>query len=63
MKGRGRVCEWRNVKWVVDSNRCNMTAINKTRFGIYGGQFVSEAPMDRYASQKVNSRSGDGRWK
>ncbi len=27
---------------MVDSNRYDMTAINKTRFGIYSGQFIHE---------------------
>ena len=30
---------------MVDSNRYDMRAINKTRFGIYGGQFIPETLM------------------
>ena len=30
---------------MVNSNRYTMTAINKTKFGIYGGQFIPETLM------------------
>jgi tryptophan synthase beta subunit len=41
---------------MVNSNRYAMTAINKTRFGIYGGQFIPETLMP--AIEKLNTGHG-----
>jgi len=41
---------------MVDSNRYAMTAINKTKFGIYGGQFIPDTPMP--AIEELTARHG-----